>query len=81
MSKAIADLEHALNLRLLDRGPHGVELTLYGREVLKCGVAVFDELRKGVAALEFLTRAGPAQLRMGCTEPLTAGFVPTVSTK
>lgn len=78
VSKAIADLEHALNFRLLDRGPQGVELTLYGHEVLQCGVAVFDELRKGVAALEFLSDAGSGELRIGCTEPLAAGFVPTV---
>jgi DNA-binding transcriptional LysR family regulator len=51
VSKAIADLEHALKVRLLDRSPQGVQLTLYGREVLKCGTAVFDELRKGVEAL------------------------------
>src|SRR5215471_2777464 len=55
VSKAIVELEHALRVRLFDRSPQGVELTLYGREVLKCGTAVFDELRKGVEALEFLS--------------------------
>lgn len=78
VSKAIADLEHALKVRLLDRSPHGVELTLYGREVLKCGTAVFDELRKGVATLEFLSDPGAGELRVGCTEPLAAGFVGTI---
>ena len=78
VSKAIADLEHALKVRLLDRSPQGVELTSYGREVLKCGTAVFDELRKGVEALEFLSDPSSGELRVGCTEPLAAGFVGTI---
>ena len=78
VSKAIADLEHALGLRLLDRSPQGVEMTLYGREVLKCGTAVFDDLRKGVEALEFLSDPTSGKLRIGCTEPLAAGFVGAV---
>src|SRR5437868_2683573 len=81
VSKAIADLEHALKVRLLDRSPQGVELTLYGQEVLKSGVAVFDELRKGVETLEFLSDPGSGELRVGCTEPLAAGFVGTVVTR
>ena len=54
VSKAIAGVEHAVGLRLLDRSAHGVEPTIYGRALLKCGVAVFDELRQGVKELEFL---------------------------
>src|ERR1043165_9887114 len=73
VSKAIADLEHALKVRLLDRSPQGVELTLYGREVLKSGIAVFDELRRGVETLEFLSDPSSGELRVGCTEPLAAG--------
>ena len=30
ISKAIADVEHTVGLRLLDRGPHGIELTIDG---------------------------------------------------
>ena len=78
VSKAIANLEHALRARLLDRSPQGVVLTLYGRELLKCGTAVFDELRKGVEALEFLSDPSSGDLRIGCTEPLAAGFVGTI---
>ncbi len=78
VSKAVADLEHALKVRLLDRSPQGVELTLYGQEVLKSGVAVFDELRRGVETLEFLSDPGLGELRVGCTEPLAAGFVGTI---
>ena len=31
ISKAIAEMEYTLGVSLLDRTPHGVELTLYGR--------------------------------------------------
>src|SRR3979411_1335024 len=54
VSKAIADVEHTVGLRLLDRGPHGIQPTIYGRALINCGVAVFDELRQGVKQLEFL---------------------------
>src|SRR5712692_10005808 len=75
VSKAIGDLEHALGVRLLDRSPQGVEPTMYGRALLKCGNAVFDDLRQGVEALEFLSDPTAGELRLGCTEPLATGFV------
>jgi DNA-binding transcriptional LysR family regulator len=78
VSKAISDLEHALGLRLFDRSPYGVEPTIYGQALLKCGTVVFDDLRQGVKELEFLADPGAGELRIGCTEPLAAGFVPTV---
>jgi hypothetical protein len=34
ISKAIADLEDALGVRLLDRSPQGIEPTIYGRALL-----------------------------------------------
>ena len=77
-SKAIADVEHAIGLRLFDRGPHGIEPTIYGRALLKCGVAVFDELRQGVREFEFLTDPTAGELRIGCSETQAAGFVSAV---
>ena len=47
VSRSIADLEHMLGVRLLDRDRQGVEPTPYGRAMLDCGVAVFDDLRRG----------------------------------
>src|SRR4051812_43502432 len=54
VSRSIAELEHTLGVRLLDRSRQGVEPTEYGRALLDCGVAVFDELRQGVKNIEFL---------------------------
>ena len=54
VSRAIADMEHALGLRLLDRGRNGIEATPYGRVLIKRGVTIFDELTQGLEELEFL---------------------------
>ena len=40
---------------------------------------MFDELRQGVKALEFLTDPTAGELRLGCTETMAAGFVSAVS--
>jgi DNA-binding MarR family transcriptional regulator len=47
ISRSIAELEHALGVRLFDRHRRGIEATEYGRALLDCGVAVFDDLRQG----------------------------------
>lgn len=77
VSKAIASLEHALGVRLLDRRPQGVEPTVYGRTLLKGGTAVFDDLKQSVEQIRFLADPAAGEVRLGCSEPLGAGFVPT----
>ena len=54
VSRSIAELERTVGVRLLDRTARGVEPTEYGRAMLECGVAVFDDLRQGVKNIEFL---------------------------
>jgi DNA-binding transcriptional LysR family regulator len=78
VSKAISDLEHTLGVRLLDRSSQGVEPTAYGQALLRCGIAVFDDLRRGVREIEFLADPSAGELSLGCTEPLAAGFVSVV---
>jgi DNA-binding transcriptional LysR family regulator len=78
VSRTIAGLEHALGVRLLDRGPHGVEPTLYGHALLKRSVAVFDELQQSVRDIESLGDPNAGEVRIGCTEPMAAGFVAAV---
>jgi len=74
VSKAIADLEHAFGVRLLDRSPTGVEPTMYGLALTKRGTAVFDELRHAVKDVAFLTDPTSGELRLGCTD-FAAGAV------
>jgi DNA-binding transcriptional LysR family regulator len=75
LSRSIAELEHALGVRLLDRSPRGVEPTAYGRALIKRGVAVFDELRQGVKDIEFLADPTAGELRIGTNESMAAGPV------
>lgn len=78
VSKAVAALENTLRVRLLDRHPHGVEPTAYGRALLTGGLAVFDELKKSVKQIEYLTDPTAGELRVGCTEAGAAGIVPAI---
>jgi len=78
ISEIIADLEHALRVRLLDRQPQGVEPTMYGNAVLKRSIAVFDELKQSVRDIEFLSDPTTGELRIGCVESLSATIVPQI---
>jgi DNA-binding transcriptional LysR family regulator len=78
VSRTIAELEQALGVRLLDRSSQGVEPTLYGRALLKRCVAVFDELKQSVLDIESLNDPNSGEVRIGCTEPMAAGFVSAV---
>jgi DNA-binding transcriptional LysR family regulator len=78
VSKTIADLEHALGVRLLDRTPQGTEPTAYGRALLSCGTVVFDELRRGVQEIAFLSDPTVGDLRIGSAAPYVEGLIPAV---
>ena len=78
ISRSIAELEHALGVRLLDRNRQGVEPTEYGRALLDGGVAVFDDLRQAVKNIEFLADPTAGEVRIGCTPFLAASFVSAV---
>jgi DNA-binding transcriptional LysR family regulator len=76
VSKAIAAMEATLGVRLFDRNPRGLQLTIYGHALLKCAVAVSDELDQGIKQIEHLTDPAAGELRIGATEPLVAGALP-----
>src|SRR5262245_56107896 len=78
ISKSIADLEHALGVRLLDRNAQGVEPTEYGRCLLDGGAAVFDELRQTIKNIEFLADPTAGEVRIGCNPGLASNFVTAV---
>jgi DNA-binding transcriptional LysR family regulator len=78
ISRSIADLEHALGVRLLDRHRQGVEPTEYGRALLDCGVSVFDELRQGMKKIEFLADPASGEVRIGNALTGAASFVAAV---
>src|SRR5215471_21606874 len=78
ISRSIADLEHAVGVRLLDRTRQGVEPTDYGLALLEGGAAVFDDLRQAVKNIEFLADPTAGEVRIGCTPLLAASFVSAV---
>src|SRR3979490_2689632 len=78
VSRSIGELEQALGVRLLDRHRQGIEPTEYGRALLDCGVAVFDDLRQGVKNIEFLTDPTAGEVKIGCNPFLAGSFVSAV---
>jgi DNA-binding transcriptional LysR family regulator len=60
---------------LFDRNARGVEPTIYGMELLKCGISVFDEIRQGLDRFDSLIEGGSGELRIGCNEAMAAGLL------
>ena len=69
VSKAIADLEQTLGVRLFDRSARGVEPTLFGVALLKWATAVFDDVAQGVSEIEFLASPGAGEVRVAAGPP------------
>jgi DNA-binding transcriptional LysR family regulator len=78
ISRSIAELEHALGVRLLDRHRQGIAPTDYGRALLDCGTAVFDDLRQGVRKIELLADPGAGEVRIGSSPYIAEIFVSVI---
>src|SRR3954471_11376111 len=78
VSEVIAGLEDAFGIRLFDRSPHGAEPTIYGRALLKRGIAAFDELKQGIRDIEFLSDPAVGEIKIGCPEGIEAILVPVI---
>jgi DNA-binding transcriptional LysR family regulator len=78
ISKSVADLEFTLGVKLLDRGPQGVEPTDYGKAFARRGLAVFDELRQGVGEIEFMADPQVGEVRLGCPDTLGCTLLPPI---
>jgi DNA-binding transcriptional LysR family regulator len=75
VSKAIVELEDALGVRLLDRGRRGVVPTAYGLAPAKHSVTIFNDLRYGIQAIDFLSDPTRGEIRIGATEPIATAIV------
>jgi DNA-binding transcriptional LysR family regulator len=78
VSKAVADMEYTLGLRLLDRTRHGIEPTTYGRVLIRRGITIFDELKQAAQELDFLADPTVGELRIGSSESMAAGLLPAI---
>jgi DNA-binding transcriptional LysR family regulator len=72
VSYAIAELEHALGVPLLERSSQGVTPTVYGQVLLDRSQIVFNELRFGISEIETLADPSVGELRIGTTPPMSA---------
>jgi DNA-binding transcriptional LysR family regulator len=78
VSQAIAALEDALKVRLLDRTPRGIEPTAYAEAILRRGTIVFDELRSGIKDIEFLADPAGGEVRIACSDILAGNILAPV---
>jgi len=78
ISKAIADMERWLGVRLLDRTTQGVEPTIYARPLMERGAIAFDELKQAVNHVEFLAHPTSGELRIGSTIAIATSFMSAV---
>jgi DNA-binding transcriptional LysR family regulator len=78
VSQVIADLEHALGVKLFDRSSRGVEPTIYARALLGRGRVAFDELRQGIRDIEFLSDPTAGELTIGYPESIQATILPEI---
>jgi|SRR5215475_2222833 len=76
VSQVIADLEHALGVRLFDRSSRGVEPTIYAHALLARGRTAFDELKQGIRDIEFLADPTAGELTIGYNDPIGATVLP-----
>lgn len=72
VSYAVAEMEHALGVPLLDRTSQGVTPTAYGRALVERSVAVFNELRQGVSEIEHLADPTVGAVYVGIPPPISA---------
>lgn len=81
ISKAIAEMEHVLGVRLIERGRQGVEPTPHGAALLRRSLAIYDELRQGVAEIEQLSDPTAGSVRIAVPEPIGAGLATALITQ
>jgi DNA-binding transcriptional LysR family regulator len=75
VSKAIADLEGSLGVKLLDRGFAGARLTVYGEVLSRSAHLTLNELRQCLRDIDALADPEAGEVRIGAPEPVTAGLV------
>jgi DNA-binding transcriptional LysR family regulator len=78
VSEIIADLEHGLGVRLLDRNTKGVEPTKYGDALLKRTRIVFDELKQSIKDIEFLADPTTGEIRIASPQGIAFTVIPHV---
>ena len=63
---------------LLDRSPQGVQMTNYGRALLRRAHVAFDELSHAVSEIQYLSDPSVGEVRLSCPESISASLLPPV---
>jgi len=72
VSRAIADAERTLGVRLFERSSQGVEPTQYGRALVRRGLAAFDEIAQGIKDIASLADPTAGELWIGSLADIPA---------
>lgn len=75
VSRAMRELEEALGVRLLQRGPAGAEATMHGEALVQRARAVFDELHNALQELDWLSDPEAGEVRVGGGDTQQAGVL------
>src|SRR5262245_61204189 len=78
ISRAIAEMERTLRVRLLERHRRGVTLTRHGEALGRRAAVVLDEVVRGLSELEYLSDSATGEINAGSPEPLTEALLPEV---
>ncbi len=76
VSNRVAQLEHEIGARLLDRGPGGLRLTREGEILLDHADAIAERFELAAAQLAAAAEGRRTRLRIGALPTALAGFVP-----
>lgn len=78
ISEVIANLEHAVGAKLLDRSPRGIAPTIFGDALIKGGTAAFDDLKQSMKEIAFLADPTVGEVTIGCPETVAAILPPII---
>jgi DNA-binding transcriptional LysR family regulator len=78
VSEIIADLEHRIGVRLLDRNAKGVEPNVFGQALLKRVLVIFDELKLGIKDIESLADPAVGEIKVASPLAIASTIVPPI---
>src|SRR5216683_1991342 len=78
LSRSVRELESEIGVKLLDRTPHGVEATVYGKALITRSKIVDSELRQARDDIAHLRAATHGDLRIGATPIAAFSLLPVV---
>ena len=78
VSEVIADLERALGVRLLERGPKGASPHCTAAPSSSAGRPLSTNSKQGIRDIEFLSDPAVGEVHIGCDESIAAATLPRI---